>query len=271
MSAPGCSRRASPPGTVSETAYNHYTMLGSIENLFGLPHLGYAALPGETYFGSDIYNRACGATAAPAPAAPRIRAPALASTASARPRVTIRWSASGAAGTYELQVRDLGSATAGWRTLAAASRKRSWTFSARPGYTDAFRVAATGGSFATTTTVVPSGVRPAKGRYCKHWRTVTRHGAWQGRAIQSTTRGASLSLRYDGGSLSLIGEQTARGGALKVTVDGHARTLHLHASRLHRPRTLATFSETTGVHHLKLTVLRGLVALEGYGITARTG
>jgi hypothetical protein len=48
------------PGTVSETPYNHYTMLGSIENIFGLPHLGYAALPGETYFGSDIYNRACG-------------------------------------------------------------------------------------------------------------------------------------------------------------------------------------------------------------------
>jgi hypothetical protein len=56
-----------------------------------------------------------------------------------------------------------------------------------------------------------------------------------------------------------------------VTIDGHARTLHLHASRLRRRRTLATFSEMTGVHHLKLTVLRGLVALEGYGITARTG
>ncbi len=37
------------PGTVTQTAYNHYSMLGSVEDLFGLSHLGYAALPGETH------------------------------------------------------------------------------------------------------------------------------------------------------------------------------------------------------------------------------
>ncbi|WP_249009874.1 alkaline phosphatase family protein [Conexibacter sp. DBS9H8] len=45
------------PGTVSKTPYNHYAMLGSIENLFGLSHLGYAGLPGENYFGSDVFTR----------------------------------------------------------------------------------------------------------------------------------------------------------------------------------------------------------------------
>ncbi len=258
------------PGTVSETAYNHYSMLGSVENLFGLAHLGYAALPGETFFGADIFNHACGVTAPPPPP-PRIHAPALASTAAVRPRVTVRWSASGTAGTYELQVRDLGEATAGWRTLAAATRKRTWVFTARAGHSYSFRAAAVGGHFATTTTVVPTGVRPAKGHYSGHWRTVRRHGAWDGHAIQSTARGASFSLRYRGGSLSLIGEQTARGGTLRVTLDGHARTLRLHAVRLHRRRTLTTFKLRAGVHHLELRVLRGLVALEGYGIAARTG
>lgn len=48
------------PGTVSQTPYNHYTTLGSIENLFGLSHLGYAGLAGATYFGADIFNRSCG-------------------------------------------------------------------------------------------------------------------------------------------------------------------------------------------------------------------
>ena len=43
-------------GTVSETPYNHYTMLGSVENLFGLAHLGYAAPPSETYFGADVFS-----------------------------------------------------------------------------------------------------------------------------------------------------------------------------------------------------------------------
>ena len=48
------------PGTVSTTAYNHYSMLGSVEDLFGLPHLGYAQLPGETDFGSDVYTDPAG-------------------------------------------------------------------------------------------------------------------------------------------------------------------------------------------------------------------
>jgi hypothetical protein len=51
------------PGTVSNTPYNHYTMLRSVEDLLGLPHLGYAQLPGETSFGSDIF--ACAPTVAP--------------------------------------------------------------------------------------------------------------------------------------------------------------------------------------------------------------
>ncbi len=55
-----CCRRASRPGPLPDTAYNHYTMLGSVENIFGLSHLGYAGLPDSTYFGTDIYKRQCG-------------------------------------------------------------------------------------------------------------------------------------------------------------------------------------------------------------------
>ncbi len=44
------------PGTVSSTPYNHYSLLGSIENAFGLPRLGYAATTSAT-FGPDVYTR----------------------------------------------------------------------------------------------------------------------------------------------------------------------------------------------------------------------
>ncbi len=47
------------PGTVTHVAYNHYTMLRSIEDIFRLPHLGYAGLPGERSFGSDIFAKNC--------------------------------------------------------------------------------------------------------------------------------------------------------------------------------------------------------------------
>lgn len=43
-------------GTTSSTPYNHYSLLGSVEDLFGLKHLGFAADPGLTFFGSDVYT-----------------------------------------------------------------------------------------------------------------------------------------------------------------------------------------------------------------------
>jgi hypothetical protein len=44
------------PGTLSMVPYNHYALLKSVEDLFGLPHLGYAAQPGLQSFGSDLYT-----------------------------------------------------------------------------------------------------------------------------------------------------------------------------------------------------------------------
>jgi hypothetical protein len=43
-------------GTVSKQAYNHYSLLRSIEDNFGLSHLGYAAQAGLRPFGDDILN-----------------------------------------------------------------------------------------------------------------------------------------------------------------------------------------------------------------------
>ena len=43
-------------GSVNDTPYNHYALLRSIEDLFGLSHLGYAGTPGLRAFGDDVYN-----------------------------------------------------------------------------------------------------------------------------------------------------------------------------------------------------------------------
>ncbi len=43
-------------GTVTTTPYNHYSLLRSIEDIFKLSHLGYAAQDGLTPFGSDIFT-----------------------------------------------------------------------------------------------------------------------------------------------------------------------------------------------------------------------
>jgi len=44
------------PGTVSTVDYNHYAMLKSIEDIFGLSHLGDAQMPQVQSFGSDVYT-----------------------------------------------------------------------------------------------------------------------------------------------------------------------------------------------------------------------
>jgi hypothetical protein len=44
------------PGTVSDQDYNHYSLLRSVEDNFGLPRLGFAGQSGLQPFGTDILN-----------------------------------------------------------------------------------------------------------------------------------------------------------------------------------------------------------------------
>jgi len=44
------------PGTINARPYNHYGLLRSVEDIFGLSHLGYAGRAGLQAFGSDVYN-----------------------------------------------------------------------------------------------------------------------------------------------------------------------------------------------------------------------
>lgn len=43
------------PGTVSDVPYNHYSLLKTVEDLFGLGHLGYAGQKGLAVFGGDVF------------------------------------------------------------------------------------------------------------------------------------------------------------------------------------------------------------------------
>ena len=44
-------------GTVNDTPYNHYAMLKSLEQAFGISeYLGYAGMTGLQAFGADVYN-----------------------------------------------------------------------------------------------------------------------------------------------------------------------------------------------------------------------
>ncbi len=43
-------------GNTDATPYNHYSLLCSMEDMFGLAHLGFAGAPGLACFGKDVYD-----------------------------------------------------------------------------------------------------------------------------------------------------------------------------------------------------------------------
>jgi hypothetical protein len=126
------------PGTITHAAYDHYTMLGSVENIFGLSHLGYAGLPHTTYFGTDIYKRQCG------PSPPQIAGggAGIGRARRGKVRISIRWTVSTDGGTplaySQLQERVRGS----WRTIFKRTRRSSYTFTGNDGQKYRFRVRA---------------------------------------------------------------------------------------------------------------------------------
>ena len=271
------------PGTVTQTAYNHYSMLGSIEDLFGLPHLGYAQLPGETDFGGDIFTNynssTCSAAFACGLPENSLSVPKLASSAGTTTKIKLTLNATAASGntikSFAVGVENLSTTSPSWSTLAANTTATNLTYTGTAGDTYEFRVAATDssgdtGQFATSTTVFPSTTKPSKGTYKGAWKQVKRAHAWLGKAIQSSRTGASFSLKYTGGTLSLIGEKGPANGKVKVTLDGKSRTLNTHAAKAKYDQLLGTFSVKTGKHTLKLSVVSGTVAIEGYGIASRT-
>jgi hypothetical protein len=44
------------PGSTSQETFNHFSLLRTVEDLFGLRHLGYAALPGVEALGASVFN-----------------------------------------------------------------------------------------------------------------------------------------------------------------------------------------------------------------------
>jgi hypothetical protein len=110
------------PGTVSNTPYNHYTMLGSVENLFGLPHLGYAGLPGETYFGPDVYtDPGCAANLAPPVTVLRVH------------RNRVRFDANLADSRFTVELRGTGARYSHWRVMRRGVPAGTLTLHLRPG------------------------------------------------------------------------------------------------------------------------------------------
>ena len=257
------------PGTVSTQPYNHYTLLRSVEDVFGLSHLGYAQLPGERSLGADVFNRNCGA-----PPVAHLRAPPLASSDGTRPKVAVSWGAAGPdLSAFTVQAEQTSAGGHGWQTLLDATTRHTLAFSGGHGSTYQFRVRAIAPSGLTSgwsiaTTVFPTDARVPGASYHGRWRPVQVRDAWDGHALLGSPR-ATLTLSYRGATVQLIGDRWPQGGRARVTVDGRSRTISLRSARPHARQVLGGFALAPGRHRLAIRVLAGVLPLEGLAIVNR--
>jgi hypothetical protein len=117
--------------------------------------------------------------------------------------------------------------------------------------------------------VIPTGVSVPGGRFRGTWAVQRVGGAWGGRVIVGSGAGSTFSLTFVGGSLQIIGSRWPRGGRARVVLDGRPQTVGF-GRRPPRSR-IAVFSRglRPGRHRLKITVLSGVVPIEGLAITSR--
>jgi hypothetical protein len=265
------------PGTVSTQPYNHYSMLRSVEDIFGLAHIGYAQLPGERSFGTDVFNGRCAAARGSPPVA-RLHTASIASGASSTPRrVPVRWSSPTAGARFTLQLRRTSGRRPGaWRTILRSSSRRDTDLRLQTGQTYLLRVRAApgdGGSpgrWSSGQIVVPSGARAAGARLHGRWRYAGVRDAWQGHALIGSGRGSSYRLSYDGGALEIIASRWPQGGRATVSFDGRSRTIELRSRRPHaRQLVYRSPAARIGRQTITITVRSGVIPIEGLAILDR--
>lgn len=186
----------------------------------------------------------------------------------------VSWQADDAAGAgvsyYSAEVREVTSDPSAaqlqfgaWRTLASRTGLPRVHFRGGAGRAYQFRIGAVDrasnrGSVATDPIVLPVDDRDrGRWRFSHGWNRTRRGSAWGGTVIAAKRAGASATLRFEGRSVALVGRRLAKGGRLRVKLDGRSRKLRLRGSSA--PRTVLWQSPTLadGKHMLRIRALGG--------------
>ncbi len=258
------------PGTVDDTDYDDYSLLGSIENIFGLQHLGYAQLPGQSYFAADLFKRKCNTPPTLTVATPTLSAATLTAT----PVVNLRFTSQAPGATYALEVRRTsGTRATAWKSLLNAQTDADTTYSytGASGQTYEFRLAVTNGAgvtsaWTTLTVVVPIAAGTGGARLRGHWLYLASSDAWRGHADEGYKH-ATYTYSYTGEGLALLGTRDEAGGEITVDLDGANHRVSLHAGGWHPDQLLVTLAAPERRHTVKITVDSGVAALDALAIT----
>jgi hypothetical protein len=203
--------------------------------------------------------------------APSLPGRRLASEQGRSRTVLVSWQASDASGAgvayYSVDVRELSdgirTAAAGdWKPIVARTALTAVHFRGEPGSAYEFRITAVDRAANRTSVVTDPLVLPVDDRdrglwKLSGWKRQPSASAWGRTVIRAREAGATGALRFSGRSVSLIGRKLAKGGRLKVTLDGKSRTLRVRGRS--GPRTVLWTSPRlrSGSHVLRLRTLGG--------------
>jgi hypothetical protein len=150
-----------------------------------------------------------------------------------------------------------------WRTLLDKAPTNSLHFRGDSGDAYRFRITATdralnSASIVTDPVLIPVDDRD-RGllRLSRGWRRSRAATAWGRTVVRAERAGATGRMRFRGTQVALIGRKLAKGGRLRVTVDGRTRTLRVRGRT--RPRDVLWVSRKLkpGAHVLRLRSLGG--------------
>jgi hypothetical protein len=150
-----------------------------------------------------------------------------------------------------------------WKTLLDKAPTNSLHFRGESGDAYRFRITATdralnSASIVTDPVLIPVDDRDRRLlRLSRGWKRSRVSNAWGGSVVRAKGPGATARMAFNGTRVALIGRRLAKGGRLRVTIDGRSRTLRVRGRSGHRSVLWVSSKFAAGAHTLRLRSLGG--------------
>jgi hypothetical protein len=150
-----------------------------------------------------------------------------------------------------------------WRTLLDKQATNALHFRGESGDAYRFRITATDRALNSASIVTNPVLIPVDDRdrgilhLSRAWKRTRTENAWGRTVVRAQRAGASGRMRFRGTQVALIGRKLAKGGRLRVTLDGTSRTLRVRGRTRHRSVLWVSRTLRPGRHALRIRSLGG--------------
>ena len=187
--------------------------------------------------------------------------------------VLVSWGAQDGAGSgvahYTVEVSEVADGAGAsqadpeWKTLVDKKPVNAAHFRGKSGDAYRFRITATDRALNSANIVTDPVLIPVDDRdrgilhLSRGWNRTRAANAWGRTVVRASEAGATGRMRFRGTQVALIGRKLAKGGRLRVTVDGKSRTLRVRGRTGHRSVLWVSRKLKSGSHALRLRSLGG--------------